>query len=48
MDSPGAVQEKDDEVVLLSWLEWPSKEARDSGMKKTMEGSSRARRARIH
>ena len=31
-----AVQAKDDEVVALGWLEWPSKEARDEGMSNAM------------
>src|SRR5690625_7674999 len=31
------VQAKDDEAVVLSWVEWPDKEARDAGMKKMME-----------
>jgi len=31
---PMAVAKKDDEVVLFSWVEWPSKEARDAGMEK--------------
>jgi uncharacterized protein YbaA (DUF1428 family) len=32
-----AVQAKDDEVVLFSWIEWPDKATRDAGMKKVME-----------
>jgi uncharacterized protein YbaA (DUF1428 family) len=32
-----AVQRKPDEAVVFSWVMWPSKEARDVGMKKTME-----------
>ncbi len=31
---PKAVQCKDDEVVVFSWVVWPSREARDRGMKK--------------
>ncbi len=31
---PKAVQKKDDETICLSWIVWPSKEARDAGMKK--------------
>ena len=31
---PLAVQLKEDEVVMFSWIVWPSKEARDAGMKK--------------
>jgi uncharacterized protein YbaA (DUF1428 family) len=32
-----AVQRKDDESVVFSWITWPSKQARDEGMKKSME-----------
>jgi uncharacterized protein YbaA (DUF1428 family) len=31
---PMAVQKKDDETVCFSWIEWPSKAVRDSGMAK--------------
>ncbi len=31
-----AVAAKDDEVVIFSWIEWPSKEARDSAWEKLM------------
>ncbi len=32
-----AVKAEDGEAVLFSWIEWPSKEVRDKGMKKVME-----------
>ena len=31
-----AVQRKEDEAVVFSWIEWPSRAARDEGMKKAM------------
>ena len=33
---PLAVQRKDDETVVFSWISWPSRNARDEGMKKAM------------
>lgn len=33
---PKAVQCKDDETVVLSWITWPSREARNAGMEKLM------------
>ena len=33
---PMAVKCKDDETVVFSWVSWPSKKARDEGMKKVM------------
>jgi uncharacterized protein YbaA (DUF1428 family) len=33
---PMAVQKKDDETVVFSWIVWPSRQARDEGMKKVM------------
>ena len=32
---PMAVQRKDDETVVFSWITWPSKAVRDEGMKKS-------------
>lgn len=32
-----AVDAKENEIALFSWIEWPSKEVRDAGMKKMME-----------
>jgi uncharacterized protein YbaA (DUF1428 family) len=32
-----AVQAKDDETVVFSWVEWPDKATRDTGMKSIME-----------
>lgn len=34
---PMAVQRNDDETVVFSWVIWPSRQARDEGMKKVME-----------
>jgi uncharacterized protein YbaA (DUF1428 family) len=31
-----AVQRRDDEAVVFSWIEWPSREAHDAGMAKVM------------
>lgn len=33
---PMAVKKKDDETVVFSWIVWPSRQARDDGMKKVM------------
>ena len=32
-----AVQRKQDETVVFSWITWPSRAARDAGMKKSMD-----------
>ena len=32
-----AVQRKEDESVVFSWITWPSRAVRDAGMKKAME-----------
>ena len=34
---PMAVKRKDDETVVFSWIVWPTRQARDDGMKKSME-----------
>ena len=34
---PKAVQCKDDETVVFGWVVWPSRQARDEGMKKAMD-----------
>jgi uncharacterized protein YbaA (DUF1428 family) len=34
---PMAVQKKNDETVVFSWIVWPSRQARDEGMKKAMD-----------
>lgn len=36
---PMAVQCKDDETVVFSWITWPNKETRDKGMASAMEDS---------
>ena len=36
-DYKGAVKAMPDEVVVFSWVEWPSKETRDSGWAKAMD-----------
>lgn len=32
-----AVQTKDNETVVFSWIEWPDKETRDAGMAKALK-----------
>jgi uncharacterized protein YbaA (DUF1428 family) len=34
---PMAVKKQDDETVVFSWMHWPDKATRDTGMKKMME-----------
>ncbi|WP_454781764.1 DUF1428 domain-containing protein [Legionella sp. WA2022007384] len=34
---PMAVKCKEDEIVVFSWILWPSKQVRDEGMKKAMD-----------
>lgn len=36
---PMAVQRKEGEKIVFSWILWPSRNARDEGMKKSMEDS---------
>lgn len=36
---PMAVQLKDDETVVFSWISWPSRAVRDAGMEKVMKDS---------
>lgn len=34
---PMAVQRKEDETVVFSWITWPSRSVRDDGMQKAMQ-----------
>ena len=34
---PMAVKRQDDEVVVFSWIRWPSRAVRETGMKRSME-----------
>jgi uncharacterized protein YbaA (DUF1428 family) len=36
-DFKGAVKAKGDEIVVFSWVEYPSKEIRDAAIKRMME-----------
>lgn len=36
-DFQGAVQAKDDETIVFSWIEWPDKATRDAGMARMMD-----------
>jgi uncharacterized protein YbaA (DUF1428 family) len=36
---PMAVKRKDDETVVFSWITWPSRQARDEGLKNVMSDS---------
>ena len=36
-DFQGAVQAKDDETIVFSWIEWPDRATRDAGMAKMMD-----------
>ena len=46
-DFKRAVKAKDDEVVLFSWIEWPSKDVLESGMQKMMEDPRMAEMANM-